>query len=1121
MMNDAGSDPSDLSAEQRLSSLEDFFDNGTVGLHLVARDGTILRANRAELELLGYESGDYVGRPVSDFHADPDVIADILRRLTKGERLDKYPARLIHKDGSIRHVLISSSALFRDGEFVNTRCFTVDVTEEVRSEAERKAQRTRLALAAQTAQVGVWDWDVVTGEMVYSDEAKAIFGFAADDPVSFEMVKTATHPADYPRTWPMAQRALDPAIREREPYEYRIVRPDGSIRWVLAHGEAIFEGTGESARAVRYLGAIQDITDRRATGEALEASQARLHLAMEAAQVAVFDTAASSVVDMSEELTRQLGLPAGQPVTIEALRSRFFPGELEQIQAAAQAAMAAGKRAFEAEYRYRRHDETPGWMLVRAELDAPSDGEAPKATGVLIEITERKTAELALAESEERLRALADNLPNGMIYQMISQPDGSRRFTFLSSNCERLNGVPAETALTDAGALYALIHPDDLPGMASAETAAIATGRAFDHEVRMRRPDGSWAWHRLSSAPRTLGDGSVLWDGIQIDVDSRHKAREALREESRALGLLNRAGMAVAADTDIGKIVQVVIDAGVDLIGAAFGAFFYNVLDEEGARYTLYSLSGASREAFETFGMPRATDVVGPTFRGEAPVLSDDILADPRYGRNAPHKGMPAGHLPVRSYLAVPVRSRSGQVLGGLFFGHPEPGQFDSRAPDLISGLAGQAAVAIDNVELFRDAQRELARRRAAEAELQTLNADLEARITREVAERSKAEDALRQAQKMEAVGQLTGGVAHDFNNLLTVIIGGLETVRRSKPGDEVRVARAIDMAMQGAERAASLTSRLLAFSRRQPLKPQPVELNVVVRNMTELLHRTLGEDVELEGVLAPRLWCVEVDPNQLESALLNLAINSRDAMSDGGKLTIETSNTALDESYRAVDTEVIPGQYVVVSVSDTGAGMDAATLGRVFEPFFTTKEVGKGTGLGLSMVYGFVKQSGGHVTVYSEVDHGTTVKLYFPRYTGEMSAGQGFEAAPAPLGHGEEVILVVEDNHDVRAYSVMILTELGYSVLEAPEGDQALKILASDQRIDLLFTDVVLPGLSGRQIADRARELRPDLKVLFTTGYSRNAIVHHGRLDAGVELLTKPFTFEQLASRVRDVIDN
>ena len=289
---------------------------------------------------------------------------------------------------------------------------------------------------------------------------------------------------------------------------------------------------------------------------------------------------------------------------------------------------------------------------------------------------------------------------------------------------------------------------------------------------------------------------------------------------------------------------------------------------------------------------------------------------------------------------------------------------------------------------------------------------------------------------------------------------------------------------------------------------------------MTDLFHRTLGETIELEGVLSPRLWTVDVDPNQVESAILNLGINSRDAMPNGGLLTIETANVDLDERYAATDAEVIPGQYVMVSVSDTGTGMDGDTLGRVFEPFFTTKEAGKGTGLGLSMVYGFVKQSGGHVTIYSEPGAGTSVRLYFPRYLGGVSPGHDIQERLAPRGHGEEVILVVEDNAEVRAYSVSVLAELGYSVLEAEHADAALTILRSSHRIDLMFTDVVLPGKSGRELADLAKEIRPGIKVLFTTGYSRNAIVHQGRLDAGVQLISKPFTFEGLAARVRDVLD-
>ncbi|MBS0297084.1 MAG: response regulator [Proteobacteria bacterium] len=607
--------------------------------------------------------------------------------------------------------------------------------------------------------------------------------------------------------------------------------------------------------------------------------------------------------------------------------------------------------------------------------------------------------------------------------------------------------------------------------------------------------------------------GAKRMAGAVIDITDE-------REQTQALKALTRAAAAISGDLDLERLVQTVVDAGVEVTGAQFGAFFYNLVDDKGESYTLYTLSGAPREAFSKFPMPRNTAVFEPTFAGTTVVRSHDITRDPRYGHSAPYHGMPKGHLPVRSYLAAPVRSRTGEVLGGLFFGHADTGVFGPLSEERIVGLASQAAVAMDNAALFQAAEHELERRRIAEAELQALNSGLEERVATEVAERAKAEDALRQAQKMEAVGQLTGGVAHDFNNLLTVIIGGLDTIRRAKPGDDARIRRAVDMALQGAQRAASLTGRLLAFSRRQPLEPKPIDLNVLVRDMTELLHRTLGETTELEGVLTPRLWTIEADQNQLESALLNLAVNARDAMPGGGKLTIETSNTVLDENYAAIDTEVIPGQYVVICVSDTGAGMSEEVVSRVFEPFFTTKEVGRGTGLGLSMVYGFVKQSGGHVSIYSEPGHGTTVRLYFPRYRGDALTREGEAERLAPQGSEGEVVLVVEDNDDVRAYSVMILKELGYRVVEAAQADAALAILKSDQQVDLLFTDVVLPGASGRVLADQAVELRPGLKVLFTTGYSRNAIVHHGRLDPGVQLVSKPFTFEQLASRVRDVLD-
>ncbi|CAD7336894.1 PAS domain S-box protein [Sphingomonadales bacterium 56] len=386
----------------------------------------------------------------------------------------------------------------------------------------------------------------------------------------------------------------------------------------------------------------------------------------------------------------------------------------------------------------------------------------------------------------------------------------------------------------------------------------------------------------------------------------------------------------------------------------------------------------------------------------------------------------------------------------------------------------------------------------------------------------AETEAALRQAQKMETLGQLTGGVAHDFNNLLQVVTGNLELLQRGL-NDNERMRRAADNAMAGAERAAMLTQQLLAFSRRQPLAPERVDPNRLVSRMSELLNRTLGERIEVETIQAARAWPIEVDLNQMENALLNLAVNARDAMPDGGKLTIEVANTHIDDHYAAQEDDVQPGQYVLICLSDTGQGMDAETLSHAIEPFFTTKEVGRGTGLGLSMVYGFIKQSGGHIRVYSEVGEGTSVKIYLPRYHGLVPANDQLEEVPRPaVSGGDETVLVCEDDEKVRAYAVEVLNELGYHVIEAGNGPAALEALEQPgEHIDLLFTDVVLPGgMTGADVAREAAARRPDIKILFATGYARNAIFHHGRLDPGVELLTKPFTYADLAGKVREVLD-
>jgi PAS domain S-box-containing protein len=651
---------------------------------------------------------------------------------------------------------------------------------------------------------------------------------------------------------------------------------------------------------------------------------------------------------------------------------------------------------------------------------------------------------------------------------------------------------------------------------------AIAKGTGGGEEGWRLRKDGSRFWAVGELSP--IRDQSEVVGFIKIlrDRTAQREAEEAIREERHALEILNRAGSALAAETDIQHLVQIVTDAGVQLTGAEFGAFFYNVIDKAGESYMLYTLSGAPLEAFSKFPMPRNTEVFAPTFMGQGIVRSDDITRDPRYGKNSPRRGMPEGHLPVRSYLAVSVISRTGEVLGGLFFGHARTGVFSERSERGLSGLAAEAAVAIDNVRLSQAMQREIEERKRAQEALVDLNATLERQVTERTEQLRKNEDALRQSQKMEAVGQLTGGVAHDFNNLLQIIIGNLDTLQRNLPAESGRLRRAVRNATTGAHRAATLTQRLLAFSRRQPLDPKPLDVNLLVNGLSEMVHRTLGETIAVETVLGAGVWRVEADPAELEAAIINLAVNARDAMSEGGRLTIETSNAHIDEAYVASHTELVPGQYVAIAVSDTGVGMDAKTVAQAFEPFFTTKAVGKGTGLGLSQVYGFVKQSGGHVKIYSEVGHGTTVKLYLPRLTTQAASEEDLEPRPSPEAAKEETILVLEDDDEVRAYSVDSLRELGYRVIEAHDGSSALRLLERQPRVDLLFTDVVLPGgLTGAQVAAQARMIRPALKVLFTTGYARNAIVHQGRLDRGVQLIVKPFSFSDLAAKVRDVLDS
>ncbi|TWB71864.1 PAS domain S-box-containing protein [Nitrospirillum amazonense] len=696
----------------------------------------------------------------------------------------------------------------------------------------------------------------------------------------------------------------------------------------------------------------------------------------------------------------------------------------------------------------------------------------------------------------------------------------------------------------------------------------------------------------LVSVIRSAARGRRRQYEARSRIEELRESRDRLAHETHMLELLNQTAMRIAAGLDPQTVGQRVVDAGVELTGAAYGAF-HDATGPAGAPHPPYAWSGPSQDVFAAFPIPRNL------------VRHDDITQDPRYRLDDPGRAGPG----IASYLAVPVLSRSGDRLGGLFFGHPDAGMFDERSAQMASGLAAQAGVAMDNARLLREVRginatlearvEERTRERDrmwrlsndlmavldAEGTLLAINqawtavlgwpeerlrvtnlldlahpediggikhqmkrlkrgdpiSNFEGRLRaedgsfrriawtaspdegllytvgRDVTAQREVEEQLRQSQKMEAVGQLTGGIAHDFNNLLQGITGSLDLVnRRLTQGRTSDVERFTAAAMASANRAGALTHRLLAFSRRQPLKPLPVDANSLIASMADLLRRTLGERIDLELVPADGLWPTLCDPNQLENAILNLCINARDAMPDGGKLFIGTRNVHLEGRQALGASDVRPGRYVCISVTDTGVGMPPETIRRAFDPFFTTKPLGQGTGLGLSMIYGFMRQSEGHARIESELGKGTTVKLYLPQHDGrgeEAEASLG--AAEDHHARSDEVILVVEDEPVVRKLIVELLGELGYRVLEAHDGPSGLAILQSDQQIDLLITDIGLPGLNGRQMAEAARPARPGLKVLFMTGYAENAMPSQDFLAQDMELITKPFPMDVLAQRL------
>ena len=716
------------------------------------------------------------------------------------------------------------------------------------------------------------------------------------------------------------------------------------------------------------------------------------------------------------------------------------------------------------------------------------------------DITDRRRSESALRESRERLeQALSAGHGVGTWDWDVpaDRVKADERFA-------RLYGVEPDRAAEGApiAEFFAAIHPDDLAHVQPAIRTALRTGALFSAEYRLVQPDQTVRWVLAEGRCRLGEDGRPLrFPGVSFDITERRHGEERqgalLLLTDRLRDLAEPGDIAYEAARLLGETL------GVSRVG-------YGVVDTAAETITIardwnapgvITLAGVLH--FRNYG-----SYIDNLTRGETVAIADARL-DPRTRETA----AALASIRAQAFVNMPLVEQGGFVAL-LYANNATARPWHEAELLLMREVAERVRVATERARAEADSRRQA-------AELERLNATLEAEVAKRTGELMAAEEQLRQSQKMEAVGQLTGGIAHDFNNLLTGITGSLELLStRIAQGRLKDVERYALAAQSAAKRAAALTHRLLAFSRRQTLDPRPVDANRLVADMGELVRRTVGPEVQVDVVAAGGLWPILVDANQLENALLNLCINARDSMPQGGRLTIETANRWRD-SRAAKEPDLPVGQPVSLCVSDSGVGMTPEVIAKAFDPFFTTKPLGQGTGLGLSMIYGFVRQSGGQVRIYSEPGQGTLVCLYLPRHLGEAEEAEApAELSEAPRAGTGETVLVVDDEPTIRMLVSEVLEELGYSAIEAPDGASGLKILQSDVRVDLLLTDVGLPGgMNGRQMADAARLGRPGLKVLFITGYAENAVVGNGHLDPGMHVMTKPFAMEALALRIRDLI--
>ncbi len=834
-----------------------------------------------------------------------------------------------------------------------------------------------------------------------------------------------------------------------------------------------------------YALSLRDTSAQQRIAEALRQSEERLRALTEnnADLIAILDVKAT-VNFVSPSINRLLGYTESEWLGRNAFEF-IHPDDSEAAFLAIQKGIQREDTGLPMEIRVRHKDGS--WRHLEATDTNLLDNEA--VAGIVInarDVTERKYAEQALKKSEERYRDLVENA-----HDIIYAHDLKGNYISVNQAVEQITGYSREEALKMN--LIQTVAPEYLEKARQMIARKLAGEQITAYYLEIIAKDG----HRVAIEVNTrliFQDGvPVSVQGIARDVTERKRAEEMLREADRRavkeyerlLDHLAKLALTFGATRDLLSIYRGLRDFSLALT-PSFGVVLCLYDEAREVRQCVYIYgNGQEFDAPAVAPVPVRSGPASRAIKTRTVNICNDYLKDLRHSQPLAVGFNEDTKIP-RSALIAPM-TIMGSVIGTIEVQSHELGAYTREHSTSLQMAANLAANAIENVRLLS-------------------------------LEREK-EEQLRQAQKMEAIGRLAGGIAHDFNNLLTVINGYSDlAMRKLQTNDPLR--RNIEEIKKAGDRAASLTSQLLAFSRRQVLQAKVFDLNVVVSEMEKMLRRLIGEDIELQTVLDGELGNLNADPGQIEQVIMNLAVNARDAMPQGGKLIIETRKVDLDEEYARQHRAILPGAYVMLVVSDTGAGMDEQTLTRIFDPFFTTKELGRGTGLGLSTVYGIVKQSGGNIWVDSEIGRGTTFKVYFPRL--DESAHEYKRASESEAGlQGHEIILLTEDEENVRSLTQEILKSYGYRVLVAANSREALSLCENlKEPIDLLVTDVVMPEMSGRQLADCLTQSRPDLKVLFMSGYTDEAIMQHRVLESERHFLQKPFTSIALARKVREVLD-